>query len=52
MSKASIKSKVQVEATGIEIMRAVVKARGNVKAEVKLNGKGEMTIGLSAEEGI
>ena len=52
MAKASIKSKVKVEAKGIEIMRAVAKARENVKAEVKRNGKGEMTLGLSAAEGI
>ena len=52
MSKASIKSKVQVEAKGIEIIRAVAKARENAKAEVKWNGKGEMTLGLSAAEGI
>ena len=41
-----------MEAKGIEIMRAVAKARGNVKAEVKRNGKGEMTLCLSAVEGI
>ena len=52
MAKASIKSKVQVEAKGIEIVMAVAEARENVKAEVKQNGKGEMTLGLSAEEGI
>ena len=52
MAKASIKSKVQVEAKGIETMRAVAKERENVKAEVKRNGKGEMTLGLSAAEGI
>ena len=53
MAKASIKSKVKVEAKGIDRMRAVSKARENVKAEVKQNGKGEMkTLGLSAEEGI
>ena len=34
-------------------MMAVAKARENVKAEVKRNGKGEMkTLGLSAAEGI
>ena len=33
-------------------MRAVAKERENVKAEVKRNGKGEMTLGLSATEGI
>ena len=33
-------------------MRVVAKARENVKAEVKRNGKGEMTLGLSAAEGI
>ena len=53
MSKASIKSKVKVEAKGIDRMRDVAKARENVKAEVKRNGKGEMkTLGLSAAEGI
>ena len=52
MAKASIKSKVQVEAKGKEIMRAVAKARENVKAEVKRNDKGEMTLGLGAAEGI
>ena len=52
MAKASIKSKVQLEAKGIEIIMAVAEARENVKAEVKRNGKGEMTLGLSAEDGI
>ena len=53
MDKDSIKSKAKVEAKGIEIIRAVSKARENVKAEVKRNGKGEMkTLGLSAAEGI
>ena len=53
MSKASIKSKVKVEAKGIERMRAVAEARENVNAEVKRNGKGKMkTLGLSAVEGI
>ena len=53
MSKDSIKSKVKVEPKGIERMRAVAKAKENVKAEVKQNGKGEMkTLGLSAAEGI
>ena len=52
MAKASIKSKVQVESKGIEIIRAVSKSRENVKAEVKRNGKGEMTLGLSEAEGI
>ena len=52
MAKASIKSKVRVEAKGIEIMIAVAEARENVKAEVKRNGKGEMNLGLSAAEGI
>ena len=53
MAKASIKSKVKLEAKGIDIMRAVAEARENVKAEVKRNDKGEMnTLGLSAEEGI
>ena len=53
MAKASIKSKFKVEAKGIERMRAVAKARENVKAEVKRNGKGEMKIlGISAAEGI
>ena len=53
MDKASIKSKVKVEAKGIYIMRAVAEARENVKAEVKRNGKGEMnTLGLSATESI
>ena len=35
MAKASIKSKVKVEAKGIERMRAVAKSRENVKAEVR-----------------
>ena len=52
MAKAYVKSKVQLEAKGIGIMRAVAEARGNFKAEVKRNGKGEMTLGLSAAEGI
>ena len=52
MAKYAIKYKVQVESKGIEIMRAVAEARENVKAEVKQNGKGEMTLGLSAAEGI
>ena len=53
MAKDSIKSKVKVEAKGIEIMRAVAESRENVKAEVKRNGKGEMkTLGLSATEGM
>ena len=53
MAKASIKSKVKVEAKGIERMRAVPETRENLKAEVKRNGIGEMkTLGLSAEEGI
>ena len=53
MAKAFIKSKVKVEAKGIERMRDVAEARENVKAEVKQNGKGKMnTIGLTAEEGI
>ena len=52
MAKASIKSKVNVEAKGIERMRAVAEGMENVKAEVKQNGKGEMTLGLSAAEGI
>ena len=53
MEKSSFKSKVKVEAKGIEIMRAVSEARENVKSEVKRNGKGEMkTLGLSAAEGI
>ena len=53
ISKASIKSKVKVEAKVIERMRDVAEARENVKAEVKQNGKGEMkTLGLSAAEGI
>ena len=51
MSKASIKSKVKVEAKGIERMRAVAKARENVTAEVKRNGKGKIkTLGLSVAE--
>ena len=37
---------------GVEIMRAVAEARENVKTEVKRNGKGDMTLGLSAAEGI
>ena len=41
-----------MEAKGIEIMWSVSKARENVKPEVKRNGKGEMTLGLSAAEGI
>ena len=52
MAKASIKSKVNAEAKGIERMRAVAKARENVKSEVERNGKGDMTLGLSAAEGI
>ena len=49
MAKASIKSKGNVEAKGIDRMRAVAKARENIKTEVKQNGKGEMkTLGLSA----
>ena len=49
MDKASIKSKVKVEAKGIERMMAVSEGRENIRAEVKQNGKGEMeTIGLSA----
>ena len=52
MVKASIKSKVKVEAKGIERTRVVAKSRENVKAEVKQNGKVEMTLGLSAAEGI
>ena len=52
MAKASIKSKVEVEAKGKEIMRAVSEARENVKAEVKRNGKGEMILGLSTVGGI
>ena len=52
MAKASIKSKVKVEAKGIYIMRDVAKARENYKAEMKQNGKGKMkTLGLGAEEG-
>ena len=41
-----------MEAKGIEKMRPVAEARKNVKAEVKRNGKGEMTLGLSVAEGI
>ena len=42
-----------MEAKGIYRMRAVAKARENIKAEVKQNDKGEMkTLGLSAAEGI
>ena len=41
----------KVEAKGIERMRDVAEARENVKAEVKRNGKGETTLGLSAAEG-
>ena len=53
MAKDSIKSKVKVEAKGIERMRAVAEAMENVNAEVKRNGKGKMkTLGLSAAEGI
>ena len=53
MAKASIKSKAKVGAKGIERMRDGAKARENIKAEVKKNGKGEMkTLGLSAAEGI
>ena len=33
-------------------MRAAAKAREHVKAEVKQNGKGDMTLVLSAAEGI
>ena len=51
MAKSSIKSKVKVEAKGIERMRAVSEAREKVKAEVKRNGKGKMkTLGLSAAQ--
>ena len=39
-----------MEAKGIERMRDVAEARENVKAEVKQNGKGEITLGLSALE--
>ena len=50
MAKADIKSKAKVEDQGIETMRAAAESRENVKAEVKLNGKGEMkTLGLSVE---
>ena len=53
MAKACIKSKVKLESKIIQIMRDVAEARGNVKAEVKRNDKGEMkTLGLSAAEGI
>ena len=52
MDKDSIKYKFQVDSKGIEITRSVAEARENVKAEVKRNGKGEMTLGLSAAEGI
>ena len=52
MAKAYIKSKVKLEAKGIDRMRGVAKERENVKAEVKRNGKGETTLGLSAAEGI
>ena len=53
MDKSSIKSQAKVEAKGVEIMRAGAKARGNVKSEVKRNGKGEMkSLGLSTAEGI
>ena len=48
MAKDSIKYKVKVEAKCIEIIRAVAKARENVKSEVERNGKGDMTLGLSA----
>ena len=41
-----------MEAKGVDIMRAVAEARENLKAKVKRNGKGEMTLGLSAAEGI
>ena len=52
MAKASIKSKAKVGAKGIERMRDGAKARENIKAEVKQNGKGEMKpLGLSATEG-
>ena len=53
MAKASIKSKVNVEAKGIERMRDIAEARENVKAEVMQNDKGVMkTLGLSVAEGI
>ena len=53
MARASIKSKVKVEAKGIERMRAVAESRENVKAEEKQNGKGKIkTLGISAAEGI
>ena len=52
MAKTSIKYKVKVEAKGVDIMRAVAEARENLKAKVKRNGKGEMTLGLIEAEGI
>ena len=53
MVKDSIKFKFKVEAKGIDRMRALAKARKNVKDKVKRNGKGEMkTISLSAAKGI
>ena len=53
MSKDDIKYKAKVEAEGIQKMRSGSEASKNVKAEVKLNGKGEMeTLGLSATEGM
>ena len=42
MTKDSIKSKVKVEAKGIDRIRALAEARENGKAEVKQNGKGKM----------
>ena len=41
-----------MDAKDVEIIRAVAKARENVKAEMKRNGKGEMTLGISAAESI
>ena len=53
MARSAIKSKANMEAEGIQIIRDGGKARKNFKAEVKKNGKGETkTLGLSAAEGI
>ena len=53
MNKAAIKSKSKVDAKGIDIMRSGSKARLNIKAEMKQNGKVDMnTLGLSTAEGI
>ena len=53
MVKVFIKYKAKLEVEGIKRMRGGAKARGNVKAGVKLNCKVDMkTLGLSAVGGI